>query len=291
VVTQGNPSIGNINGKPPIVGPNGEKGGLQRLYSVDLLDGAVSTLTDVDPKLNPWHEMFPAFSHDGDFVVFVRTQSPGKLGAINDAQLYRVTYDGGLGGIAEPIEGASEPKVLQYYPSLTPDDAYVIYNRVAPGPELEDVECYNKGKGPGELGGTYNNCHAELWMIPSDGGTAIRLDKASGPSGSGFTNSWPSVGPQTPGKYHWVAFSSYRPYGFLLNSVASGPTAIGPGGTKPDVKPTGEPAWPQIWIAAIDPEKAAQGIDPSFSPIWLPGQDTMGGNHIAQWAAREDKEP
>ncbi len=37
---------------------------------------------------------------------------------------------------------------------------------------------------------------------------------------------------------------------------------------------------------AMDPDAIASGEDPSFAPIWLPGQESEGGNHIGQWSMR-----
>ena len=78
------------------------------------------------------------------------------------------------------------------------------------------------------------------------------------------------MGSLVKGEHYWVAFSSYRNYGFQIN----GANALD--------------FIPQIWLAAIDPEALAQGEDPSFSPVWLPNQDLDGGNHIAQWADRAE---
>jgi hypothetical protein len=64
-----------------------------------------------------------------------------------------------------------------------------------------------------------------------------------------------------PGDYHWVAFNSMREYGAVL-----------PKGTQ------------QIWVAAIDPAKLAQGgVDPSFPAFRLQFQGLNEDNHRAYW--------
>jgi hypothetical protein len=86
------------------------------------------------------------------------------------------------------------------------------------------------------------------------------------------------------GKHYWVAFSSRRPYGVTKNwnGASEGPSGIG---TKPST-PSKTVYEPQLWVAAVNPEAIASGEDPSFAPIWLPGQDDNGGNHIGQWSMR-----
>ena len=90
----------------------------------------------------------------------------------------------------------------------------------------------------------------------------------AGRAGSPNGDSWPKW-MQREQKYRgkkllWFTFSSRRAYGLRL---AAGST-------------------PQIWMAAFDPEAAAQGKDASFASFRLPFQDLSSGNHIAQWVTR-----
>jgi len=255
------------------------------LYSVDLLDGTIWQMTDgTDPNMGN-QQLFPAFSRNGEYVVFAsssNTSGKGGLGISGDSQLWRIPYNGGLGGDATPIYGADDPDLLQYYPAITPDDTYVVFNRA-----LADTSACKgqSGKtGPGGAG-TYDNCLAELWIIPAGGGVPVRLGAASGPPESGYANSWPSMTDKNTGNYYWVAFSSRRPYGVLKNWTGTSddgpPQAIGTGGSKESGLNE-----PQLWVAAINPEGIDSDADPSFAPIWLPGQESDGGNHIGQWSMR-----
>ena len=240
----------------------------RHLHSVDLLSGETVQLTDSAglPEDEIWSGLFPSFSADGEFIVFVKGLGlAGKGGASQGATLWRLPYNGGQGGVPAPISGADLVDELQYYPSLTPDDSYVVYNRVSDSSESGNTNCH-----PSES--TNSNCGAEIWMIPSGGGDAQRLDQASGPVGAGFANSWPSMGPNANQEYYWVAFSSLRSYGVeQMDEDGFSPT-------------------PQIWLAAISKEALSSGGDPSFAPIWLPGQDIEGGNHLAQWSVARDPE-
>ena len=58
------------------------------------------------------------------------------------------------GGDATPVQGASDPNQSEYYPSYSPDDRYLAFDR-APGSET-----------------MYYNPHAEVFVVPAGGGTA-----------------------------------------------------------------------------------------------------------------------
>ncbi len=91
------------------------------------------------------------------------------------------------------------------------------------------------------------------------GGSVKYLGAASG--GEGLSNSWPRWGP-AEGDTGWIAFSSRRPYGNIVTENA------------------------QIWLAAVDLTASVLEPDPSFAPIWLPGQSIDWGNHTPIWVPR-----
>ena len=75
----------------------------------------------------------------------------------------------GDGGAAEPIAGADEPSVLQYYPAFSPDGLWIAYNKAV---EQLGPSCPASSQG---YSGTYDNCKAEVFIVPSNGGTAILI--------------------------------------------------------------------------------------------------------------------
>jgi hypothetical protein len=109
--------------------------------------------------------------------------------------------------------------------------------------------------------------------VSAAGGAPTLLANANG--AGAFANAWPRFAP-SHGSFrgqtlYWMSFSSRRPYGLQVNS---GVTPIA--------------ARPQLWLAAVTAGGVA-GVDPSFAPVWLPGQDANlaapTGNHTPQWVA------
>lgn len=127
--------------------------------------------------------------------------------------------------------------MVAYYPAFSPDGDWIAFN-ISTGDAYDDVD-------------------AELWVIPSTGGTPLRLDSAN--AAASQTNSWPRWGPLPDDDILWLAFSSKRRYGTLTSGN------------------------PQIWVTAFNPALAEVGLDPSWPAFWLPNQDVAEGNHIPVW--------
>jgi len=49
---------------------------------------------------------------------------------LTEADMYVVPFNGGAGGNATPVNGASVAHVGEYYPSFSGDEAYIAYNRI-----------------------------------------------------------------------------------------------------------------------------------------------------------------
>jgi len=107
------------------------------------------------------------------------------------------------------------------------------------------------------VGGAYASPGAEIFLTDKAGSQHIRLDTANGEGE--LQNSYTRWGPLPDDDLLWLAYSSKRNY----------PADFGSN--------------PQIWVTAIDTEKAAAGEDPSSAPFWLPGQDPGADNHLPQW--------
>jgi hypothetical protein len=166
----------------------------------------------------------PNFSHDGTRIVYTSTNAnqDGRMG-VGTADLYTVPYAARAGGAATPIPGAALPDAAEYYPSFSPDDEFVAFNR------LPQSDASVTPTGQPYDGGMYFNPAAEVWVVPSTGGgSAVRL-KANDPPActppvlpntrvyptkTGWDNSWakwaPEVGMVDDRRYYWLIFSSYR---------------------------------------------------------------------------------
>lgn len=120
-----------------------------------------------------------------------------------------------------------------------------------------DWIAYNLGKGG------HKDEQAQLMLISAAGGPQIELINANRVVNNKMTdgihqNTGPTWAP--PGDLHWVAFNSQREYGVILH-----------GGRN------------QIWVAAVDIEKAKQGVDPSYPAFRVPFQGLDEANHRAFW--------
>lgn len=237
---------------------------LGKLFLVNADTGAY--LRDVIADGQSTH---PSWSPDGSRVAFVRQTNrtpevngdwyntvPGSEIVIMDAVGTDVNGLPMFGPWRVLVSAPSAVNV--YYPTFSPDGAWVAFNQSA-----QDM---------------VSDPDAALWVIDADGKLdPIRLAAADGdPSAwdacvygqdpvdptlplKGMFNSWPRWAPLPDDDVLWIAFSSSRAYGNVVTCR------------------------PQIWVAAFDPKRAKDGVDPSWPAFWLPGQDVTDGNHIPVW--------
>ena len=149
-----------------------------------------------------------AFSHDGQKVVYTSATNSAAGTITNDGQLFTLPYANRAGGAASPVSGANDPQYHHYYPTFSADDRWLAFNRVA------NTEA------------SYNDAKAEVFVVPTAGGTASRLAANSPPQclgavSPGVTNSWPKWSPEVKsagGKdFYFLVFSSTR------NAATNGP--------------------------------------------------------------------
>ncbi|HYW45607.1 MAG TPA: tetratricopeptide repeat protein [Bryobacteraceae bacterium] len=139
------------------------------------------------------------WSRDGKYLVFARAEAKDaypegrKLAEYaNDPNeteirydLYRVPFNGGQGGQAEPIAGASRNGMSNSFPKVSPDGRWIVF-----------VQAHN---------GLLMRPDSQLYIVPAAGGVARRL-RANTP----LMNSWHSFSPNG----RWLVFSSkaHSPY-------------------------------------------------------------------------------
>ena len=248
----------------PVTSTNSYDVGMGVLMNLGTTWGVIAR--DGDPR----GAEFANFSHDGKSIVYVSTNAgqDGRL-ATGTADIYSVPYNGGQGGAAAAVGGASDPNLAEFYPALSPNDAFIAFNR-APGSE-----------------NMYYNPHDEVFVVPSAGGSATRLAANDPPSCSnlsspGLTNSWPKWSPSVQTcmdgvTYYWMIFSSSRDgHTFDLTNFK-------------DPKPSSPVATSQLYLTAltIDKDNKLQTYPALY--IWNQPQAsaTNGGapqsNHTPVW--------
>ncbi len=148
----------------------------------------------------------PTWSPDGKYVVFARHKAYYlknirhndsillkpyeaaeflKEGKTFPYDLYRIPFNDGQGGTPEPLAGASNNGMSNYFPKYSPDGKWIVFCKARSFMLLQP--------------------DSELYIIPAEGGKARRLE-----CNTKRMNSWHSWSPN--GK--WLAFSSkaYSPY-------------------------------------------------------------------------------
>lgn len=186
----------------------------------------------------------PTWSHNGNTIVYVSTnaQTTGRLDN-GDADLYSVPFNNKGGGMASPLPGASDPGLEEYYPAFSPDDKYIVFNRIPNGNNMYDAQ------------------KAELFVLPAAGGNPLRLQAndpaaCSGKSSPGVTNSWARWSPEANSsgnrRYYWLVFSSRRgpkgnPQLYLTSIVDEGGSLTSYGSlyfwNQPEDESNHTPAW------------------------------------------------
>ncbi|MBA3974009.1 MAG: hypothetical protein C0504_07300 [Candidatus Solibacter sp.] len=133
------------------------------------------------------------WSPDGSYLVFARAQArdpyppggrmaesaddPNELPVRYD--LYRIPFNNGRGGRAEPITGASNNGKSNSFPKISPDGRWIVF-----------VQSRN---------GQLMRPDSELFIVPASGGKARRMN-----CNTPLMNSWHSFSPNG----RWMVFSS-----------------------------------------------------------------------------------
>jgi hypothetical protein len=193
------------------------------------------------------------FSHDGKTIVYTSATSVDSGMNTPDGLLYSVPYNNRMGGTATPLPGASDPTYIQYYPVFSADDKFIAFNRMPTT----------------VTGNTYNNFSAEVFVIPSAGGTATRLVANDPPAclnmtSPGINNSWGKWSPE-------VKTVNGKSYYFLVFSSGRDPGAMGALGG----------GYPQLYVAPIVVD--ASGQVTSYAALYFRNQDETEHNHTAAW--------
>ncbi len=143
---------------------------------------------------DPRYVQFGAvWSPDASYLVFARAEEmePNPEGApaarfANDPNerqiqydLYRIPFNEGRGGVAEPLRGASANGMSNTFPKVSPDGKWIVFVKARNGQLMRP--------------------DSELWIIPAAGGEDRKMR-----CNTRLMNSWHSFSPNG----RWMVFSS-----------------------------------------------------------------------------------
>lgn len=199
----------------------------------------------------------PAWRRDGNEIAYVTSAAGGEGviaapgGGDPTMDINTIPYNNRAGGDAKGFPGASDPNYHEFYPVYSPDDTFLAFNRTDNAP-LD----------------SYNEPAAEVFIVPGNGGTAVRLRAndpvaCTGLVSPGLTNAWARWAPKAEAfdglKYYWVVFSSNRRQAAALR--------------------------PQLYVAAVvtKVEGGSEVIQMEYPAIYVTAQDAGGNNHTPAW--------
>lgn len=224
-----------------------------------LLD--VNTGTEISRLVLPsdtW-ATHPDWSPDGSFVVVALIENRGAPGNkdIRGSSLARIPITGAdTFGDPEILVASAGDDDTIFFPSVSPDSRWIAFVRA--------------------IGKSKDNPRSRIELVRADGSqapVALTLANERVRDRDGIIelgNSMPTWAPSTTADVFWLAFSSARDYGWILEGAGRD----------------------QLWGVAIDPSRAEARSDPSFAAFWMPFQQLDEGNHRAFWAlAGEDECP
>jgi hypothetical protein len=205
---------------------------------------------------DPRNVSSPAWRHDGTALAYVSSAGGGE-GVIADVtstdttmDIYTVPWNGRQGGPALPLPGASDPNAREFYPVYSPGDVLLAFNRTD-----QPVNSYDQPS-------------AELFLVPAEGGQAVRLTAndppaCSGQVSPGLTNSWARWAPEATAwgnqRFYWLVFSSKR-------RAASGHQ-------------------PQLYISAVVTrvEDGVETLSAQYPALYVRSQVPSEANHTPAW--------
>lgn len=242
----------------------------------DVPDGCVIGRADLGGR----EASHPDWGPTGDLIAFT------DVGIGNTSQR---PYFGGISYVERDGDGWGPPVERipradgrnRYNPTLSPvDGAIVAYNEsTCPGGDLQQRDC-NADTDPS----------AKVWAAVTRGDAPpVLLAAAMGPGpldeDDDLANTFPRFAPfrfvLEAGEIGdrtilWLTFSSTRNLGFRQ---------------PPEGVNTETDRGTFLWMVAIEPERLAQGLDPSSAPFALPFQELDTSNHIGVWTEQAVGDP
>lgn len=197
----------------------------------------------------------PDWAPDGKHLVFATVTSGDKARHLHSSSIAWLNADGDSFGnyevvAASTVQSCGDHTEAYANPMFSPDSKWLAFSR---------ADCESE-----------NDPTAEVVLARAQpNGEQIRLELANQQVGekklTRLQNGMPTWAPRLDGNIAWIAFTSTREYGLVLNGESQ---------TAP---------LRQLWVAAVDLSKVGQG-DPSYPAFRLPAQDLDENNHRPFWA-------
>jgi hypothetical protein len=239
--------------------------GTMSLYDPDTGSAVASNLASV--AMPGRSALMPDWSADGNTVVFASSPTTGQSVDLSNGSIATMSYAYTAGAhtfgtpqmlVTSPITLNAQSYTNLFFPSFSPDGQWVIFDAA-----LSSWRNFTDAKSAGQ----------RLALVPFGGGTPIDLTAINGGTGN-LDTTWPHWAPGNTTDYYWVVFSSERDYGHEVTGSNTATACV----------ENGVQQCKQIWIGAISKAELMSGsADPSFEPVWLPGQATTADNISPYW--------
>jgi WD40 repeat protein len=284
-----------------------------RLFLYNGMTDAPATPASITVGTAGQRPTMPDWSADGKTVLFVM---PAKVAQWNNTfgdplsdddhvfggSIYSMPFDPATKMFGAPTAVVTSAGENNYYPGLSPDGSFIVFNRVAKQTVTNPIsgrpDCTGTGMQVTCPNDSFSNPKARVQLLSTKpGAMAVDAENANGsPAASAVdvSNSWPRWSPFVQSykgdKLLWITFSSTRDYGLKVRNHKSGMFQCYPADSFEQAGGDHGTTFastchqPQIWMAAIDLSHLEfNNTDPSFAAFWLPFQDVTTHNHTAQW--------
>lgn len=244
--------------------------GSLELYNPDSGDVIPSNLNAAS-KMGPTatrSALMADWSPDGKNIVFASTPNANQWIDLSGSSIAMMTYEYQNG---EHVFGAPTfpfPATVTlangvysnfFFPSFSPDNQLLVMNAA------RTAWRSNPARAAGQ----------RLMLAAADASWMVDLEAMNGGMAD-LDTTWAHWAPTVGSDYYWVVFSSERDYGHRITQ----------GNTAPGCVANGVLQCKQIWIGAVARNKltGVVTVDPSFPPMWLPGQDMEADNISPYWS-------
>jgi hypothetical protein len=207
------------------------------------------------------------WSPDGTKVLYTHTPNANQWIDLSGGSIMAMdyAYTGGAHTFGTPQQLIPNPITLPngtynnfFFPSFSADGELVVFNAARKG--------WRDSSGAKQTG-------VRLMLAQSAGQWYTDLTAMNGGQVDNDIT-WAHWAPTESSDYYWIVFSSEQDYGHELTAA----------NTNPSCKNVGVQQCKQIWIGAIARNKLTGTVDPSFAPMWVPGQDVQADNISPYWS-------